>query len=81
MIDDYCCAECDYWESKIDVHIENQIKEAKLERIAKRNTVETKLIIPNVSGGIHKAERHGMGGYKKPMVDRPSDSVGKSSSQ
>tara|TARA_R110002020_G_C16093072_1_gene758045 strand:- start:649 stop:894 length:246 start_codon:yes stop_codon:yes gene_type:complete len=81
MIDDYCCQECDYWESKIDVHIESQIKEAKLQRIAKKNTMETKIIIPNVSSGTHKAKRHGMGSYKKPKVDKPSERVGNSSSQ
>jgi len=51
-----CCEECDYWESKIDTHIENEIKEYKLMKFAKKNS-ETKLLIPNnikASGGINK---------------------------
>tara|TARA_R100001530_G_scaffold10871_3_gene10662 strand:- start:4411 stop:4659 length:249 start_codon:yes stop_codon:yes gene_type:complete len=81
MRDHYdCCEECDYWESRIDIHIENEIKEAKLQRVAKKNTVETKILIPNVSSGIHKAKRHGMGdSFKKHRFIRPSDSVGTSS--
>ena len=30
-----CCNECDYWESQVDVNIENQIKESKLENNGK----------------------------------------------
>ena len=42
MIDDYCCPECDYWESKIEMHIENEIKEAQLVKVAKKKSLKTK---------------------------------------
>ena len=54
-----CCDDCDYWddiESKIDIHIDNQIKEAKLTNIAKKNS-EYKLLIPKALGGNNKTER------------------------
>ena len=35
-----CCDECDYWESKIDVMIENQIKESRLEKASNGATYE-----------------------------------------
>tara|TARA_R110000824_G_scaffold13876_2_gene59650 strand:+ start:255 stop:515 length:261 start_codon:yes stop_codon:yes gene_type:complete len=53
-----CCNECDYWEDRIDMYIDNQIKESKLNRIAKKNLNNTKLLIPNnikASGGKNKA--------------------------
>jgi hypothetical protein len=31
-----CCDECDYWEGQVDVWIENQIKEAQLEKAMDR---------------------------------------------
>ena len=54
-----CCQECDYWESQVDLHIDNQIKESQLTKLAKQNS-ETKLIIPNnikASSGKNKARR------------------------
>jgi len=51
-----CCEECDYWEAQVDVHVDSQIKESKLNKFAKKSS-ETKLIIPNnikASGGINK---------------------------
>ena len=54
-----CCDDCDYWddiESKIDIHIDNQIKEAKLTNIARKNS-EYKLLIPKALGGNNKTER------------------------
>ena len=54
-----CCDDCDYWddiESKIDIHIDNQIKEAKLTNIARKNSGYT-LLIPKALGGNNKTER------------------------
>ena len=54
-----CCDDCDYWdniESKIDIHIDNQIKEAKLTNIARKNS-GYKLLIPKALGGNNKTER------------------------
>lgn len=54
-----CCEECDYWDDQVDLHIDNQIKEAQLTKLAKKNS-ETKLIIPTnikASGGKNKARR------------------------
>jgi len=61
-----CCEECDYWESKIDTHIENEIKETKLMKFAKKNS-ETKLLIPNNIKALsrtHKTERENVEGLK-----------------
>ena len=54
---DYCCEECDYWEERIDIHIQNEIKEAKLSKIAKKQSFDTKVIIPTnikATGGKDK---------------------------
>ena len=54
-----CCQECDYWESQVALHIDNQIKESQLTKLAKKNS-ETNLIIPNnikASSGKNKARR------------------------
>ena len=54
-----CCDDCDYWdhiEAQIDNYIENQIKEAKLTNIAKKNS-ESKLLIPKALSGKNKAKR------------------------
>ena len=56
---DYCCEECDYWEERIDIHIQNEIKEAKLSKIAKKQSFDTKVIIPTnikATGGKDFAE-------------------------
>ena len=59
MATNNCCEDCDYMdhlESQVDMHIDNQIKEAKLTNIAKKNS-ESKLLIPNnikASSGINK---------------------------
>ena len=54
-----CCDDCDYWdhiEAQIDNYIEDQIKEAKLINIAKKNS-ESKLLILKALSGNNKTER------------------------
>ena len=42
-----CCNDCDYWESRVDLMIDNQIKEAKLEKLEDRG------MWVDPVGGIH----------------------------
>ena len=54
-----CCDDCDYLdhlEAQVDMHIDDQIKEAKLTNIAKKNS-ESKLLIPKALSGKNKAKR------------------------
>tara|TARA_R100001594_G_scaffold29338_1_gene54842 strand:+ start:1529 stop:1786 length:258 start_codon:yes stop_codon:yes gene_type:complete len=54
-----CCDDCDYLdhlEAQVDMHIDNQIKEAKLTNIAKKNS-ESKLLIPKTISGNNKTDR------------------------
>ena len=46
----------DHLEAQVDMYIDNQIKEAKLINIAKKNS-ESKLLIPKALGGKNKAKR------------------------
>ena len=41
-----CCDECDWLESRVDIMIDNQIKEAKLEKAMGRTWIDP-------AGGIH----------------------------
>ena len=43
-----CCNECDYWEDRIDMYIDNQIKEAKLAKIAKKDLKDKVYRVGNV---------------------------------
>ena len=73
MIDDYCCPECDFWESKIEMHIENEIKEAQLVKVAKKKSLKTKLIIPTnikATGGKYKTGGYWLGGYIKKKLSK-----------
>mgnify|MGYP003133684556 CR=1 FL=1 len=52
-----CCDECDYWEDKADIFIENQIKASSLDAaFAKKNLVNklTNIKAPSLT---HKARR------------------------
>ena len=86
MRDHYdCCKECDYWEERIDIHINNQIKESKFAK--KKSLSNTKIIIPtNIKppSGINKTRRTGSGVIfveNKVSDLNKDDSVGTNSSQ
>ena len=71
-----CCDECDYWEDKADIFIENEIKASSLDAAFAKKNLVNKLTNIKAPSGKHKA---------RGVVDSNKDSlhtaVGTDSSQ
>ena len=61
-----CCNECDYWEDKADIFIENEIKASSLDAAFAKKNLVNKLTNIKAPSGIHKA---------KGVVDRNQNSL------
>ena len=51
-----CCDECDYWEDKADIFIENEIKASSLDAAFAKKNLVNKLTNIKAPSGTHKAK-------------------------
>ena len=51
-----CCNECDYWEDKADIFIENEIKASSLDAAFAKKNLVNKLTNIKAPSGTHKTK-------------------------
>ena len=61
-----CCNECDYWEDRAELNIDNEVKELQLSNVFAKKNLVNKLTNIKAPSGIHKA---------KGVVDRNQNSL------
>tara|TARA_R110000823_G_scaffold256336_2_gene378279 strand:- start:1565 stop:1819 length:255 start_codon:yes stop_codon:yes gene_type:complete len=51
-----CCNECDYWEDRAELNIDNEVKELQLSNVFAKKNLVTKLTNLKAPSGKHKAK-------------------------